>query len=193
MRAGLPSVAATSSRPVPAAGLVGWGVAIWAVRDRLIDPTHEPRRGRGGLHGAWDALVDGALARVDHGKRRAHSFLHFGQQGFLEFRETVKSKPRHESHDGRPGDARNGRKLGYGIQPGGWVVCEQRARNLASAQVDALARARRSVEQWTKAGVDAVIVTASGCGTTIKDYGLMFRNDPAYAEKVKLLEIESEE
>src|SRR5690606_26653165 len=32
-------------------------------------------------------------------------------------------------------------------------------------------------------GLDAIIVTASGCGTTIKDYGFMLRNDPAYAEK----------
>jgi glycolate oxidase iron-sulfur subunit len=46
---------------------------------------------------------------------------------------------------------------------------------------DALARARRSVDQWTKAEVDAVVVTASGCGTTIKDYGHMLRLDPAYA------------
>jgi glycolate oxidase iron-sulfur subunit len=27
------------------------------------------------------------------------------------------------------------------------------------------------------------LITASGCGTTIKDYGFMFRNEPAYAEK----------
>ena len=52
---------------------------------------------------------------------------------------------------------------------------------------DALARARRSVDQWTKADVDAVIVTASGCGTTIKDYGHMLRLDPAYAEKAKAI------
>ena len=32
-------------------------------------------------------------------------------------------------------------------------------------------------------GLDAIIITASGCGTTIKDYGFMFRNDPAYAAK----------
>ena len=32
-------------------------------------------------------------------------------------------------------------------------------------------------------GLDAIIVTASGCGTTIKDYGFMLRLDPAYAEK----------
>jgi glycolate oxidase iron-sulfur subunit len=48
---------------------------------------------------------------------------------------------------------------------------------------DALARAKRSIDQWTAANVDAVIITASGCGTTIKDYGHMFRNDAAYAAK----------
>jgi glycolate oxidase iron-sulfur subunit len=32
-------------------------------------------------------------------------------------------------------------------------------------------------------GLDAIIITASGCGTTIKDYGFMFREDPDYAEK----------
>ena len=48
---------------------------------------------------------------------------------------------------------------------------------------DALARARRTIDQWTEANVDAVVITASGCGTTIKDYGHMFRDDPAYAAK----------
>ncbi|CAN5221287.1 glycolate oxidase subunit GlcF [soil metagenome] len=48
---------------------------------------------------------------------------------------------------------------------------------------DALARARRNVDLWDAEDVDAVIVTASGCGTTIKDYGHMLRLDPAYAEK----------
>jgi len=32
-------------------------------------------------------------------------------------------------------------------------------------------------------GLDAIVITASGCGTTIKDYGHMFRNDPEWAEK----------
>ena len=32
-------------------------------------------------------------------------------------------------------------------------------------------------------GLDAILITASGCGTTIKDYGFMFRNEPAYAGK----------
>ena len=34
-------------------------------------------------------------------------------------------------------------------------------------------------------GLDAIVITASGCGTTIKDYGFMFRDDPAYAEKAR--------
>ncbi|MBP0614630.1 glycolate oxidase subunit GlcF [Jiella mangrovi] len=51
----------------------------------------------------------------------------------------------------------------------------------------ALDFARRNVDVWTKAiaegRLDAVVITASGCGTTIKDYGHMLRLDPAYADK----------
>ncbi|ASY67856.1 glycolate oxidase subunit GlcF [Sinorhizobium fredii] len=51
----------------------------------------------------------------------------------------------------------------------------------------ALNAARRNVDIWLKAaeedGLDAIVITASGCGTTIKDYGHMLRLDPAYAEK----------
>ena len=47
--------------------------------------------------------------------------------------------------------------------------------------------ARRAIDAWlaedAKAGLDAILVTASGCGTTMKDYGFMFRDEPAYAEK----------
>jgi glycolate oxidase iron-sulfur subunit len=52
---------------------------------------------------------------------------------------------------------------------------------------DALAAARANVDAWTQeiavAGLDAVLVTASGCGTTLKDYGFMLRGDSAYAAK----------
>lgn len=45
--------------------------------------------------------------------------------------------------------------------------------------------AARNIDAWTREiegeGLDAILVTASGCGTTVKDYGFMFRNDPAYA------------
>jgi glycolate oxidase iron-sulfur subunit len=53
-----------------------------------------------------------------------------------------------------------------------------------AASLDA---ARRNVDAWTalieQGGLDAIVVTASGCGTTIKDYGFMLRGDPAYADK----------
>ena len=52
---------------------------------------------------------------------------------------------------------------------------------------EALDRARANVDAWTKEiegrGLDAILITISGCGTTVKDYGFMLRTDPAYAEK----------
>jgi glycolate oxidase iron-sulfur subunit len=50
----------------------------------------------------------------------------------------------------------------------------------------ALAQACHNIDVWIReieGGLDAIVITASGCGTTIKDYGYMLRNDPAYAEK----------
>ena len=46
-------------------------------------------------------------------------------------------------------------------------------------------RAARNIAAWIAeidgAGLDRIVVTASGCGTTVKDYGHMFRDDPAHA------------
>src|SRR5262249_46359585 len=51
----------------------------------------------------------------------------------------------------------------------------------------ALSQARNNIDAWTHElegqGLDAILVTVSGCGTTIKDYGFLLRNDPAYAAK----------
>jgi len=50
---------------------------------------------------------------------------------------------------------------------------------------DALARARANITAWRKEaardGLDAILVTTSGCGTVIKDYGFMLREDGEYA------------
>jgi glycolate oxidase iron-sulfur subunit len=50
---------------------------------------------------------------------------------------------------------------------------------------DALARARANVTAWLgeakRDGLDAILVTASGCGTVIKDYGYMLREDRDFA------------
>jgi glycolate oxidase iron-sulfur subunit len=53
-------------------------------------------------------------------------------------------------------------------------------------EAEALSFVRRNVDAWfseIEKGLDAIIITASGCGTTVKDYGFMLRNDPAYADK----------
>jgi glycolate dehydrogenase iron-sulfur subunit len=48
--------------------------------------------------------------------------------------------------------------------------------------------ARRNIDAWMKvmgkggAPVDAIIINASGCGTTVKDYGHMLKGDAKYAQ-----------
>ena len=51
----------------------------------------------------------------------------------------------------------------------------------------ALAMARNNIDAWTRElqgeGLDAILITVSGCGTAVKDYGFMLRTDKAYAAK----------
>jgi glycolate oxidase iron-sulfur subunit len=56
----------------------------------------------------------------------------------------------------------------------------QHMGNLSSART----QARANILAWSsiEGGVDAVVVTASGCGTTVKDYGHMFADDPDMAQ-----------
>jgi len=53
-------------------------------------------------------------------------------------------------------------------------------------QAPALGFARANIDAWQReisgGGLDAIVANASGCGTTVKDYGFMLREDPAYAE-----------
>lgn len=47
--------------------------------------------------------------------------------------------------------------------------------------------ARANIDAWMReidgAGLDHIVVNTSGCGTTVKDYGFMFRNDPVHASR----------
>ena len=49
------------------------------------------------------------------------------------------------------------------------------------------AAARRTIMAWTheldQGGLDAVVINASGCGTTVKDYGHLFQHEPEMAER----------
>ena len=47
----------------------------------------------------------------------------------------------------------------------------------------ALELAKRNIDAWLGADVDAIVINASGCGTTVKDYGHLFADDPAWKDK----------
>jgi glycolate oxidase iron-sulfur subunit len=53
-------------------------------------------------------------------------------------------------------------------------------------QPDALAFVKANINAWwphVEAGVEAIVITASGCGTMVADYGHLLRGDTAYAAK----------
>ena len=55
----------------------------------------------------------------------------------------------------------------------------------AGEEAPALALARRMIDVFEKAGVDAVVTNAGGCGSNAKDYGHLLRDDPQYAERAR--------
>ncbi|WP_424985504.1 glycolate oxidase subunit GlcF [Microbulbifer sp. S227A] len=50
--------------------------------------------------------------------------------------------------------------------------------------------AARNIRAWVAEmdgdGLDAIVINTSGCGTTVKDYGHMFRNDPLAADAARV-------
>jgi glycolate oxidase iron-sulfur subunit len=53
-------------------------------------------------------------------------------------------------------------------------------------QAGGLAQMRANVDAWwphVEQGVEAIVMNASGCGVTVKEYGHLLRDDPAYAER----------
>jgi glycolate oxidase iron-sulfur subunit len=57
------------------------------------------------------------------------------------------------------------------------------------AEADAHAAARANIAAWAREiegqGLDAIVVNASGCGTMLKDYGFIFRNDAEWARRAE--------
>jgi len=53
---------------------------------------------------------------------------------------------------------------------------------------DALDDVRANIDAWwpfVEQGVEAIVMNASGCGATVKEYAHLLRNDPAYAQKAR--------
>lgn len=54
------------------------------------------------------------------------------------------------------------------------------------AHEEGLAFMRRNIDAWwpwIEQGAEAIVLTASGCGVTVKEYGHLLRHDPRYAER----------
>lgn len=55
-----------------------------------------------------------------------------------------------------------------------------------SAHEEGLDYMRRNIDAWwpsIEAGAEAIVMTASGCGAQVQDYGHLLKDDPAYADK----------
>jgi glycolate oxidase iron-sulfur subunit len=55
----------------------------------------------------------------------------------------------------------------------------------AGEEEHAVQLARQTIDAFEKARVDAVIINAAGCGSNVKEYGHLLRDDPEYAERAK--------
>jgi glycolate oxidase iron-sulfur subunit len=54
----------------------------------------------------------------------------------------------------------------------------------------AAANMRANIDAWwphVEAGVEAIVMNASGCGAMVKEYGFLLRDNPQYAEKARVI------
>jgi len=55
----------------------------------------------------------------------------------------------------------------------------------AGEEKEALDYARRNIDAFERAQVEIVVINAAGCGSNMKDYGYLLRDDPKYAKRAK--------
>jgi glycolate oxidase iron-sulfur subunit len=69
------------------------------------------------------------------------------------------------------------------VVPSGGGCCGALVHHMGR-EAEAASQARANIVAWEQvADLDAVVINASGCGTVIKDYGFMFKDDDAWAER----------
>ena len=85
-------------------------------------------------------------------------------------------------------------KLGIALIEAPGAGCCGAVRFHLNAQEDGLADMRALIDAWWPyveadaggaGGVEAIVMSASGCGTTVKEYGHLLAHDPAYAAKAQ--------
>ena len=73
------------------------------------------------------------------------------------------------------------------IEPPQYLCCGAAAMH-TSAPEQAIGQMRRTIDHWwphIEGGVEAIVVTATGCGVSVRDFGRLLADDPEYAEKAK--------
>jgi glycolate oxidase iron-sulfur subunit len=79
-------------------------------------------------------------------------------------------------------------KLGIELIAAPQAGCCGAVSHHLSAPEEALDFMRNNIDAWwpyIEQGAEAIVITASGCGAVIKEYGLLLQHDTAYAEKAK--------
>lgn len=77
-------------------------------------------------------------------------------------------------------------KLGISLQRTPTAGCCGALDYHLGAHAQGKKRMRHNIDVWwplIENGAEALVITASGCGSLVKDYGHLLRDDPAYAEK----------
>jgi glycolate oxidase iron-sulfur subunit len=77
-------------------------------------------------------------------------------------------------------------RLGLSLVAAPGAGCCGAASHHTSGARDGLAQARHNIDVWwpyLEQGVEAIVMTASGCGVHVKEYGHLLRDDPDYADK----------
>ncbi len=77
-------------------------------------------------------------------------------------------------------------RLGISLVPTPGAGCCGAVSYHLTAQEEGLDFMRRLIDAWwpqIEAGAEAIVMTASGCGAMVKEYGHLLRGDPRYAEK----------
>ena len=92
--------------------------------------------------------------------------------------------------DINPACARVLDKLGISLIEAPGASCCGAVRFHLNAQEDGLDDMRMLIDAWWPyvegaGAVEAIVMTASGCGTTVKEYGPLLAHDPAYAAKAQ--------
>ena len=77
-------------------------------------------------------------------------------------------------------------RLGISLMRAGQAGCCGAVSYHLNAQQEGLDYMRRNIDAWLPhldQGAEAIVMTASGCGVTVKEYGHLLQHDPNYADK----------